>query len=88
MYNYLLSKQYEARGYRWNPIPLPSYLSFDINTENESKYVTVYSTIHVNKQVRLGNSWSTEFTDEAIIKDVGATIIKRYGLRMSNPSFE
>ena len=88
MYTHLMVKVYEAFGYQWKPIKLPNYLCFNITTQDDSQYVTVYSDIHKNKEITLGNSWSTEFTHEQIIKDVGCTILSRYGLKLADPRFE
>ena len=46
-----------------------SYLTVEITVVNDSKVVTINSTIHVNKKRVLGVSYSKEFTDWDILND-------------------
>lgn len=79
-YNHLLVRvDYpEERGYRMEPKPLPDWIHLTI-TENEfSKYLTAHSRIHVNKEVRVGPSYSTDFSDRDMIKDLSAKISQMF----------
>jgi len=73
-YDYLLYRVYYSNGYRTEPKFLPSWIYLTITTDGHSKYVTVYSEIHINKEVRLNPSYSCDFTDREIIKDISAKI--------------
>lgn len=61
-------------------IPLPSYLHLTITTDTESecKYVTAYSKIHVNKEVRLSSTYSLDYSDQEILKDNALDIFQMY----------
>lgn len=59
---------------------LPWY-SIRIVTEGDTKYVTFCSTIHMNKEVKVGFGFSEEFTDFAILddNDLYSWVINKYG---------
>lgn len=74
-YNHLLRKHYPSPfGYMWLSDSLPDWIHFTITKEGSSKYVTVYSRIHVNKEVRMHPTYSSKFSDEEIIKDMSCKI--------------
>ena len=66
-----------------NNLKLPSYLSFEIRQQGDTKHVYVNSTIHVNKQLKLPHSYSLDWSDEEILNDVDLFnfIKKAYGLK-------
>jgi hypothetical protein len=69
LYTHYYIKNYESPfGYRWTIENLPSWLSIEINTEGDTKYIYIHSTIHVDKCKRW-NSYSLNFTDTDILKD-------------------
>ena len=65
-------------------LELPSYLSIDIRTEDDTKHVYILSTIHVTKERKVSYSYSTEFSDEYILNDpqLFRTIANMYGLKI------
>lgn len=75
-YNHLLVRvEYPAeRGYRMEPKPLPDWIHLTITEDNGSKYLTVHSRIHVNKEVRVGPSYSSDFEDRDLLKDLSAQV--------------
>lgn len=79
-YNYLLSRvEYPMeRGYRMEPFLLPDWIYITITEEGDSKFLTVHSKIHVNKEVKLNPSYSSEFTDQEIIKDMSGKVSYRF----------
>lgn len=79
-YNHLLTRvEYpRERGYRMEPSPLPSWIYITIEEEKGSKHLTVHSKIHVNKRSKVGPSYSMEFTDYEILKDLSGEIARRY----------
>ena len=46
------------------------WLTVRITEEGDTKYVNILSRIHVNKDKRLGNCWSSEFSDAQILADI------------------
>lgn len=83
-YNFLLAKKYQhhpfPKGYYWTTIPLPDYQHIEITYTETGKYVKFYSKLHVNKLESIGPSYSLEFTDHEIIKDLSGKIAYRYGI--------
>lgn len=81
-YDWLLERvEYpRERGHRMHPSNLPPwiYLTITDDQEQDCKFVTVYSRIHVNKEVRLPTTFSREFGDYEIIRDVSGTIANRF----------
>lgn len=79
MYNYTYYQHRDSPfGYTWQIRPLPDWLRFEIVTEGDSKIVVVHSRIHVNRVTRMNPSYSTEFTDTEIIKDMSAKIRRQF----------
>lgn len=66
------------RAYRMEPKPLPDWIYFTITQEGDTKYVTVYSRIHVNKEVRINPIYSSDFLDSEIIKDISGAIASMF----------
>jgi len=81
-YHYLLVRvDYpKERGYRMEPRKLPDYLHFTITEDFNGKYLTVYSRLHKTKEVRVGPTYTNEFTDREIIIDLSANIAYRFGI--------
>jgi hypothetical protein len=79
-YNYLLSRvDYpRERGYRMEPTPLPDWIYVVITKQGDDKYLTVHSRIHVNKEVRVGSTYSVDFSDWDILEEVSGEISKRF----------
>lgn len=74
-YTFVYVRQYEAHGYRTVPQPLPNWLKVEIRTEGDSKVAYVHSRIHVNRVVALNPTFSTDFSDADILKDLSAKIL-------------
>jgi len=66
------------RGYRMERVSLPNWMHLTISVVNGSKVLTVHSSIHINKSVTMYTIFSTDFTDEEIIKDLSGEISYRY----------
>jgi hypothetical protein len=79
-YDYLLVRvEYpRERGYRMEPRHLPDWLHLTITKQGNNKFVTVYSRIHVTKELRMPTSYSDEFSDYAILKDISGEISHRF----------
>lgn len=81
-YNYLICRvEYPTeRGYRMEPRPLPDWIYITITEDKgaDEKYMTVYSRIHVNKEVRMNPSYSCAFSDQDIIKDLSGEVGHRF----------
>lgn len=75
-YHYLLRRvEYPAKGgYRMEPELLPDWIYFTIVEKNGSKYLTVYSRRHVNKEFTLPTSYNNAFTDDEMIKGLSEKI--------------
>ena len=65
-------------GYRMEPERLPYWMHITITEENDSKYLTVHSKIHVNKKVVMPPSYSASFTDNEILKDLSGEVFRRF----------
>lgn len=74
MYRYLYSRVYEPGGYRWVGRRLPDWIHLTIESNGSSKVLVVHSRIHVNKRVVMNPSYSLEFTDDEIIKDLSGKV--------------
>lgn len=76
MYHHLYRQvQYPMEhGYRWEPILLPPWVYLTITTDNDTKFLTVYSRLHVNKEVRINPDYASTFSDLEIIKDLSGKI--------------
>lgn len=79
-YTYTLCQvQYpEERGYRWEASPLPTSMYLTITKAGDNKYVTVYSRLHVNKEVRMPITYGAGVGDREILKDVAPRIARRF----------
>ena len=80
-YTYLLCRvEYPLeRGYRMEISPLPDWIHLVISDDKEgSKRLTVHSSIHMNKEVAVGPSYSSDFTDTEIIKDLSGEISRMF----------
>lgn len=76
-YNHLLCRaEYPAeRGYRIEPEKLPDWLHLVIvEDENGNKWLLVHSRIHTQKEVKVGPTYSSEFNDSDLIKDLSGQI--------------
>ena len=63
---------------------LPDWLTIEIVTVDESKFVIIRSKFHMIKENKLKNSWSLEYTDEEILNDgyVFNFVCTSYGLAL------
>ena len=63
---------------------LPDWVTIDIVTIDESKFVIIRSKIHMVKEKKITMSWSTDFTDQAILNDgyVFNFVCTSYGLAL------
>ena len=50
-------------------VRIPSYLSVEIVTRGDSKFVIIHSSIHQNKHTELSHSYALSFSDDAILRD-------------------
>ena len=66
------------RGYRMEPVQLPTWMHIEIDTVDGSKHLTVHSRIHVNREVQVHPCYSTDFTDAEIIKDLSGKIYNMF----------
>jgi hypothetical protein len=69
----------ELAGYE-----LPDWVTIEIVTVDESKFVIVRSKIHMVKEKKITMSWSTDFTDQVILNDgyVFNFVCTSYGLAL------
>lgn len=79
-YDHLLCRvEYPAEGgYRMEPKQLPGWIHITITEQDDSKFLTVHSRIHMNKEVKVGPSYSVDFRDRDIIKDLSGKISYRF----------
>lgn len=68
----------EERGYRIEPVDAPRWMKIEVTEEQGSKVLYVHSRIHMNKKVRVGPLYSTEFTNHQILKDLSGEIYHRF----------
>ena len=63
---------------------LPDWLTIEIVTVDESKFVIIRSKIHMVKEKKITMSWSTDFTDQVILNDgyVFNFVCTSYGLAL------
>lgn len=63
---------------------LPDWLTIEIVTIDESKFVIIRSKIHMVKEKKITMSWSTDFTDQDILNDkyVFNFVCTSYGLAL------
>lgn len=64
----------EERKFRMEAEPLPDWMYLTITEKDDSKFLTVHSRIHVNKEVLMQPSYSKEFSDNSIIEDLSPKI--------------
>ncbi|XAI94755.1 hypothetical protein [Pseudomonas phage vB_Pa-PAC6] len=62
----------------WSPFKLPPWIHVVITEDGDSKWLTVRSRIHVNKEVRMEPSFSRQFSDWDILKDLSGKISHAY----------
>jgi len=77
-YLYVRVEYPRERGYRMEKKPLPPWMHVVITEEGDSKSLTVYSRIHKNKEVKLGPSYSSKFSDRDILIDLSGKISHRF----------
>lgn len=79
-YDYLICRvEYPAeRGYRMEPSKLPPWIHVDITEDGDSKWLTVHSRIHVNKEVRMKPTFSSQFSDWEILKELSGKISRAF----------
>jgi hypothetical protein len=67
-------------GYRMESYQLPDWIYITITTieEENSKYLTVYSRLHLDKEVVISPTYSCNFTDDEIIKDLSSEVSSRF----------
>ena len=70
----------QERGYRTEPVLLPNWIYVTITEQKQenNKFLTVYSRIHMNKEVKMNPSYSAAFSDEDILKDLSGEISSRF----------
>lgn len=80
-YNHLYLREYNnvVRKVMTEAVPLHDWLYVTITTENDSKYVTVFSKHHVNKALTLPTGYSMEYSDTDILLDQSDNIHSLYG---------
>ena len=66
------------QGYRIESKQLPDWIHLTVTTKGDSKWLTVHSRIHVNKTVRINPTYSADFSDAEIIKDLSGVIAHRF----------
>lgn len=66
------------RGYRMEAYPTPHTMYLTITEKDNSKFLTVHSKIHKNKEIVMNPSYSCDFSDQEIIKDLSAEIHQRF----------
>ena len=81
-YTHTYYKKYypEKGGYRWLIKDLPSwiYLTIEENAKLENKQLVVHSKIHIGKKFNINPTYSNEFTNEEIIKDLSGKIYRDF----------
>ena len=73
-YHHLLIEIREPFGTRIGPRDLPPWLHVTITEDADSKWLTVHSRIHVRSEVRMHPTFSTEFTDFEILRQLSPAI--------------
>ena len=78
-YKHLPYKHYESPfGYRWVYSEIPDWLSVEIHQEGDTKKVFVRSRIHKDKYKQVHPSYSSDWSDTDILKDIAGEIHYRY----------
>jgi hypothetical protein len=65
-------------GYRTEATDVPNWMHLEIIEKGTSKRLWVHSRIHMNKKSTIGPQYSSEFTDQEILKDLSGEIFHRY----------
>jgi hypothetical protein len=60
------------------PKQLPDWIHITITEKPHTKYLTVFSRIHVNKEVKVGPDYSPAFSDRDILIDLSAEVSSRF----------
>ena len=66
------------RGYRMEPSQLPDWMHISINESANEKHLTVHSRIHINKEDKVGPTYSHEVSDKEMIRDLSPDIYNRF----------
>jgi hypothetical protein len=80
IYKYLFTRKYfpAEHGYRMEARALPDWMQVTITETDNSKQLAVQSRLHVNKNVNVGPSYSTEFSDREILIEQSGPISHRF----------
>lgn len=75
-HRYVMQWDFSRHGHYYEAVKLPPYLHVTIteNKTTESKFLTVYSRIHVNKVVKINPSYSSDFSDKVILEELSSKI--------------
>ena len=73
-YHHLLAETRESFGTRVGAQKLPPWLHVTITEDADSKWLTVYSRIHVREVMMMQPTFSTEFSDFEILRELGPKI--------------
>ena len=67
-------------GYHMESYPLPDWIYITITTieEENSKYLTVHSRLHLDKEVVINPTYTCNFTDDDLIRDLSAEVSSRF----------
>ncbi len=79
-YNYLMYRvEYpQERGYRMEASRLPDWIYITITEEGDSKWMTVYSRWHVEKEYRINPTYSSDFTDRQMLIELSAQVHRMF----------
>ena len=78
VYHSLLTEARELFSTRVGARELPPWLHVTITEDADSKWLTVYSRIHVRKEVRMQPTFSTAFSDFEILRQLSSTISRTF----------
>lgn len=67
---------YEAFGYVWEPKLLPYHVHLSITEANGTKTATLHSYMYNPNATRLLPMFSSEFSDEQILKEIGGGVLR------------
>ena len=73
-----IRKDYPGCSYRMEAKELPRYIHVTITEKGDTKYLTVHSRIHVNKEVRLSPDYSASYSDKDLLEDHTAEVYRRF----------
>lgn len=71
-YNPEIGKHYHI------PQALPNWIHIEIEQKGNTKTIFVCSKIHVNKRVKLNPTYSSEFSDVVILKELSHLISHKF----------